>query len=184
VLFISGSDIDLAVESKPLTPDPEFERMKSDPVYGAAALRQRIRAEPWSYLRWYLGGKAAFMWRWDNLYHGDVYQYPMTRRGFAEHPLLRALRAPMRWIHAPLHVLALLIAPLLVALRRKETNADAVLLGLPLLAVCLYHALLLTILIPVPRYSIPLRPYVYILAAMALVQLTAWIRERRRAASS
>lgn len=186
MLFVAGSDIDLVLESTPLTRDPEFERMKSDPAYGAAALRARIRAEPLAYLRWYLAGKAAFMWRWDNLYHGDVYQYPMIRRGFDEHLLLRAVRAPMRWIHAPLHALALLVAPLLFLFerRRGKTNDEVILLGLPLLAVCLYHALLLTILLPMPRYSIPLRPYVYVLAAMALARLAAWLRERRRAASS
>ena len=84
-LVVAGADIDLADESRPNVRDPELERMKADPAYGAPALLERLRADPLPHLRWYVGGKAAFLWRWDNLYIGDVYQYPMKHRGFDEH---------------------------------------------------------------------------------------------------
>jgi 4-amino-4-deoxy-L-arabinose transferase-like glycosyltransferase len=178
-LVVIGADINLAGESRPSDRDPELERMRTDPAAGAPALLEHLLADPLPHLRWYLGGKAVFLWRWDNLYNGDVYQYPMKRRGFDEHSLLRAIRAVMRWFHAPLHVLALVIVPLGFALgggwKRRETLA----LGAPLFALLFYHIALLTVLIPVPRYSIPLRPYVYILAAMALSQIASWLRAWR-----
>ncbi len=158
---------------------PDFERLTTDFEYGSQRVLERMRDDPGRHLAWYLGGKALFMWRWDNLYVGDVYQYPMVRKGFEESALLAAIHSLMRALHGPLHWIA--FASLLVVgralLRRKPDEFVA--LAVPLIAVIAYHVATLTILMPVPRYSIPLRPFVYVLAAGAITAAVAEIQRRR-----
>lgn len=43
-----------------------------------------FREEYLAYFKWNLVGKLIISWHWDNTYNGDVYIYPMIRKGFDE----------------------------------------------------------------------------------------------------
>jgi hypothetical protein len=151
--------------------DPEFEKMVHDKSYAIRVLTQRFLNQPLSYILWYGGGKMLFTWKWDNVYTGDVYIYPMTRKGFKVNPFLYILHRLMYWLHWPLFLLAL-SAPVLLFLSWRRGNFSPGLksLHVPVLYF-MYGLVMLTILQPLPRYSIPLRPFAYILSAAAC----AWI---------
>ena len=51
-------------------------RDDSHAQYGLSVLHQQFQENPNDYLKWYLGGKLLFMWKWDNVCNGDAYQYP------------------------------------------------------------------------------------------------------------
>ena len=173
--FANGSIVNLAHETDASRRPPEFEHIINDPSYGAPVLWARFLDDPFPTLAWYLGGKALFLWRWDNLYNGGVYQYPMIRKGFDANAPLRAIRSVMHGLHWPLHVLALLSLPVLLIDWRRGRVTDFDRVALPLLVVIFYHVALLSVFMPVPRYSIPLRPLVFVLAAGVMARgLLTW----------
>jgi len=179
LLVAHGSFPDLEHEADFRKRPPDFERLTTDFEYGSRRVLERMRDDPGRHLAWYLGGKALFMWRWDNLYMGDVYQYPMRRKGFEESALLAAIHSGMRALHAPLHWIAFASLFLVgAAILRRRADAFTA-LAVPLIAVIAYHMALLTVLMPVPRYSIPLRPLVYVLAAGAITAAVVRLQRRR-----
>jgi hypothetical protein len=156
--------------------DPEFERMTHDKAYGFRVMRERLMERPGAYLKWYLGGKILFMWRWDNVYNGDVYIYPMKRKGFHTDPVLRPIHRAMHALHWPLYLLTWL-APVLLFVRSRQLGLTAQSKALLVPgAVFWYFAIVLTALGPLPRYSIPARPFAFILAAASLAMLTTHIK--------
>jgi 4-amino-4-deoxy-L-arabinose transferase-like glycosyltransferase len=152
---------------------PEFknqtEKMINDRSYGLTVLRQRFQENPAGYLKWYLGGKLLFMWKWDNVYNGDVYQYPMVVKGFHQENWLAALHRFMRWLHWPSIALAIMgIGLFLFNWFRNNLAKSEYLLLAPIL-VFIYFAIIFTILLPLPRYMIPVRPFVYLIGCYPLL---------------
>ena len=104
------------------------------------------------------GGKAVFLWRWDNLYIWDVYHLAMKREGFEEHAGLRVAHRATRLLHLPLHLLAAAQIGLLLGALRRRSVQQRDLVPLALLLICLSQVALAVAFMPVPRYATPLRP--------------------------
>jgi hypothetical protein len=141
----------------------ERKRMTRDNLYAAKTLTDSFLSSPVAYIKWYIGGKVIHMWKWDNTYVGDVYQYPMIKKGFQTNASLSLIHSLMRVLHWPLFILAL-FSPVFVLFKRhfKALNPEDNNL-IPSMLLVLYFAILLSILVPLPRYLIPLRPFVYML---------------------
>ena len=156
--------------------DPKYKKMLENKKYAFTVLKNRFTEHPFSFLKWYLGGKIFFMWHWDNIYNGDVYIYPMKRKGFQENFFLYSIYKAMRYIHWPLFILTL-ISPIIVLVlwRYNKFALRARMLFAPIL-VFAYTAGILTILQPLPRYSIPLRPFAYIMAIFSLSYLIQYLK--------
>ncbi len=159
--------------------DSKFDRMLSDRSYGLRTLKERVLNDPASYLKWYLGGKMFFRWRWDNVYLlGDVYIYALKKRGFESDLLLRTIHQTMKHLHWPLFAFTLL-APILLLTRmyRRSICGKWHLVALPAM-VFFYNVGVLTVLMPHPRYALPARPYAYLMAVAALFWLYTSIKNR------
>ncbi len=179
--IIMGSDINLKYwEKVHIERDPfarfDQEKMINDKSFGLSVFKKRFQSDPMNFIKWYSGGKILFMWHWDNMYNGDVYQYPMLKKGFNTVPSLRAIHTVMHALHWPLYVLTL-ISPLILLISRfrNRLNPKSTTL-LPYILIFTYFAALLTILLPLPRYAIPLRPFSYILATASLVWIIPFIK--------
>lgn len=148
----------------------QTEKMIDDRSYGLSILRQRFQENPTGYLKWYLAGKFLFMWRWDNVYNGDVYQYPMVVKGFHQGNWLTILHRMMRWLHWPSIALTMMGIGLYLAnwFRKTSDQSDYPLLA-PLL-VFIYFTIIFMILLPLPRYMIPVRPFAYLIACYPLMR--------------
>ncbi|MEE9293776.1 MAG: hypothetical protein V3W34_02265, partial [Phycisphaerae bacterium] len=135
-----------------------------------------FRDHPVAYLKWNLGARLFYLWHWDNAYDGDVYIYPMARKGFHENSFLGAIHGIMYGLHWPLFVLAL-AAPIVLLLRwwRGTSVVEQRLLFVPAL-VLVYFLGVLSLLSWLPRYTIPARPFSYILAAASLSWLASGLR--------
>lgn len=157
--------------------DPHYPRMLEDREFAWQELRRRFDQNPWGYVRWYLGGKILCSWDWD-VYTGekDVYIYPMKRRGFHEDPILNGVHRPMKAAHWPLVTLAFLSPVSLLLAHRWGLSVARTVVLLPLMGILLYHAAFLTLAKPIPRYTIPLRPYAYVLAVANLWVVTESVR--------
>ncbi|MBW1786880.1 MAG: hypothetical protein JRK53_09745 [Deltaproteobacteria bacterium] len=142
---------------------------------------------PLPYLRWNLWGRLRMLWHWDNAYNGDVYIYPMTRKGFEENGVLKGIYRSMRAMHWPLFMLSL-AAPvvLFVKWRRKTLPIEQRMLLVPALAFVYFLGVLwmLWMLTWLPRYTIPARPLSYILAAASLCWLFDAARRRKTVAQN
>ena len=136
-----------------------------------------FRDAPGAYLKWNLGWRVYYLWHFDNSYAGDAYIYPMSRSGFTENAVLGFFHRTMRALHWPLFGLAA-IAPLLLLsrLRHGLSTRDRSLL-MPLLGFAYFIGVLMVVSW-LPRYSIPARPFSYILAAATLSWVVAWGRQR------
>ena len=162
----SGTDIGLA----------KFRQVKLKRMRVHATTSDIEARTPLSYLLWYLGGKQIYMWKWDNFYNGDVYQYPMKRRAFETHQGLRAVHSVMRYLHWPLYLLTLASPLFLFRIwRLGRAPPEIVTVLAPMLCVA-YFLVFLTATLPLPRYAIPARPFSYLLAIFSLKQIQEEIR--------
>ncbi len=171
--FVRGADVgldDFMLNKRAPKRSQEYERMVDEPSYGASAILTKFKEEPLEHVGWYLYGKLKYMWKWDSTYVGDIYQYPMIKKGFEESKFLGAVRAAMRIVHWPLYALTLASPLVLFVLYRKKRHLDHLAVWLPMLAFA-YFALLLTLLMPLPRYALPLRPVSYVLAMWTVATL-------------
>src|SRR5262249_34382888 len=129
----------------------------------------RFRDIPMTYVTWNLVGKFLLMWNWDDNYNGDVNIYPMRRKGFEVNALLGDIHGIAYVVHWPLFILSL-AAPFvaLVQLKRKDLTPEAGLMAILIPAFLYFLAGLWATGFCLPRYTSPLRPLSYILAAFSL----------------
>jgi 4-amino-4-deoxy-L-arabinose transferase-like glycosyltransferase len=159
----------------PYREDPE------QPAFGASAadlwrvLGPRIAAEPLRYLVWYAVEKPMWLWRWDLVQGCGVCVYDVANSPYERQAVMQASHAGMRWLHLPVMVAAAIGA--LVGLLRHRRGARWQWHALGACAVA--GTLAYLPVIPDPRYLQPVRPLLFVLAAVTLAGAVAWIRGRR-----
>ena len=94
----------------------------------------------------------------------------------------RVIKGIMKFIHPLILSLAVLTLPAAYFRWVNFRNKIGVLHELPILplSICLYFTALYTIYAPWPRYSVPLRPELYLCAVWASIFLTTSFREMWR----
>ncbi len=138
-------------------------------------LWERFRQRPARYISWYLFEKPYYVWSWDNLQshkgtvvpagRGDVYFYPVKTSLYMTCKLADFSRQFMKYLHPLVLLLALSGIPLIVIKsRQRETGNFISHTPIFLLAVGIYYTIIYSIFAPWPRYSVPLRPELYICA--------------------
>lgn len=139
-------------------------------------LAKRIEHRPWLYAKWYLLDKPALLWGWNiQVGQGDVFVYPTVRSPFLNWPPGVTLIAIMQALN-PILITACLIGFLLLWVSGEDTNRAAVLALYVLLG---YVSLVYIVLQSDGRYSIPLRPEMYLGAMFGLWQMVEWAKKLR-----
>ena len=114
---------------------------------------------------------------------GDIYVYPVETSLYFDSALARA----SRWISWQLHPLVLLLGATGIALAafslRRRPDVDLLVPAL-LAGLAVYYTALFTVFTPWPRYGIPLRPELYVLATWSGVRLWQRFAERLRTVES
>lgn len=142
-----------------------------------------FKDEPLRYLGWYLVGKPVSFLSWDDPANaGDIFIYAVESSPYRSQPFFIGLHRLARWLHWPLTILAL--AAMFTAAWRpglltpdKDRQRGIRFLSLVLAYVLAMHA----IGAPYPRYGIPFRPLVYLLAMAMLAALSGGLRRQWRA---
>jgi hypothetical protein len=131
---------------------------------------ERFKERPGRYLRWYLLEKPYYFWSWNILQgQGDVYIYPVITSLYQTSYIANLTRVIMKYLHPAILILSLTGIPICYFQFRRSRNGDHSFdIPIFLFATCIYFTLLYTIFASWPRYSIPLRPELYILALWAL----------------
>jgi 4-amino-4-deoxy-L-arabinose transferase-like glycosyltransferase len=132
----------------------------------------RFKERPIRYLSWYLLEKPYYLWSWNILQgQGDVYIYPVISSLYTKSTFADWTRVVMKLLHPFILILAL-FGTILCLRRYRKTSQRMNLDSTPffLFTLCLYYTLLYTVFAPWPRYSIPFRPELYLLALWTFEQ--------------
>jgi hypothetical protein len=122
-------------------------------------LFERFKERPLKYISWYLFEKPYYLWSWNILQgQGDVYVYSVTSSLYKKNKMANATRSFMQILH-PFIVFAALVG-IFCILYKKGTRKYVF---LPFIII-VYYTALYTVFAPWPRYSVPLRPELYLFA--------------------
>ncbi len=130
----------------------------------------RFKERPIRYLSWYFFEKPYYLWSWNILQgQGDVYIYPVTTSLYQVSKAANLTREIMKFIHPAVLIFALLGIPLfIIKLRAGKKDLFAEQAVFLLFIIIVYYTLLYTVFAPWPRYSIPLRPELYLWSLWSL----------------
>jgi 4-amino-4-deoxy-L-arabinose transferase-like glycosyltransferase len=148
----------------------------------ARILWARVRERPFRYMTWYLFEKPYHLWSWNILQgQGDVYVYPVETSLYQKSRTAELTRLGMKGLHPVILLLALAGIPLLWRVLKRGTGGTRLEQTPTLVAgVILYYSLLYVIFAPWPRYAVPLRPELYLLAVWSAAEVVRLLGERKR----
>jgi 4-amino-4-deoxy-L-arabinose transferase-like glycosyltransferase len=165
----------------PYKEDPEYDAMAKDMGTAVATLWARARNEPGRYLAWYLFGKPLTFWSPSEIAGpGGPFVHPVMLSIFSGNSLPALVLAVMMTLHGWLVFLAALNCCLAVLIyfrsaRLEPNNVPLILAALFLLYLTAIH----TVLAPLPRYSFPGYPFVFLLAVHFAVTTMAFFKKNR-----
>jgi 4-amino-4-deoxy-L-arabinose transferase-like glycosyltransferase len=161
--------------------DPNYPATSKDLSTVLRAVAHGFNDAPLAQLQWYLIGKPIELWSWDNRAQGqgDVFIYPTPRTPYSYLPHFQVLHQVMKLTH---WFWVLLMAAAVVA-----AWIPGAVVGMPKAAV--YGARVIAVLLlchvavmiagfPLPRYSIPLQPFLYVMAMFALAMTANRFRRK------
>lgn len=150
--------------------DPESARIAQSVSSVISEIGNRFQAEPGRYLKWFLVGKPIMLWSW-NLTEsiGGPFIYPVRSTPYASVPHFDWSYRLMHELHGLLVMLAALGSGLVWLPRRwLEIPEPALLIARAIALLLGFFVALHMVGAPFPRYSVPMRPFLY---AMALLPL-------------
>lgn len=163
--------------------DPQRDEIQASLGGLVGVVWERIRERPVRYASWFLLEKPYYGWSWSILQgQGDIYVYPVEASLYYDSAAAEASRWISWQLHPLLLALALASAVLLGRAARRHELDDTWRVPALLVGLALYYTALFTVFTPWPRYGIPLRPALYLLAmfsaARGWAHFVAWYRTR------
>ena len=129
---------------------------------------ERVHADPLHYAKWYFFDKPLLLWSWSILVgSGDIYINPVIDSPYQDSILFVSSYKFMKLVHQCLFVFAIFS---ICFFRFSATKADDIPVFLYILLV--YVSSVYVISQAEPRYSIPLRPEMYLCALFFLSRFT------------
>ena len=161
--------------------DPRFEKTSGDLPTVITEIASRFRESPIEQLRWYLIGKPFTLWSWNHIEGpGDVFVYPVESTPYRYLPQFKVTHMFMHSIHWVLVIL--MVGGILIAWfppRLSRLSANAVFVTRAVSILLLYHLFIMIVGYPIPRYAIPMRPFLHIMAMLPLALAIKWFMEMR-----
>ena len=143
----------------------------------ANLLLERIRETPLQYAKWYFIQKPVMLWDWNILTgQGDIYVYPVERSLYDTSNAALLTYAVMRAAHYWL--LAFAVLGLIFVYRQAHKPELAVSVPLFLYVSLIYISSVYIVAQAEARYSIPLRPEMYLCAVYFMSEAARFIRAR------
>jgi len=158
--------------------DLDMQKYKSNHGEFYTELSHRIIANPTHYLTWYLIDKPLELWGWNILVgSGDIFVYPVNSSLFHTSKI-----AIIDWvIMKNTHYWLLAIALLGFVFAIKERNKNKKDIGFIIYATVISISTVYTLLQTDGRYSVPLRPEMYLCALYGIQSLFLFAKEHQKA---
>jgi hypothetical protein len=160
--------------------DPRVNEIGSSLSSVFAELGRRFREQPYEHLKWFLLGKPVVLWNWNDVQSaGDVFTYPVLTSPYFTEGYFQFTHAIMLKFHG-LTVLLMFVGCVMAWIPSSTTNLskDTLLMARFMSLMLIYFVLVHMIGFPIPRYSVPLRPFQFAMACFAPYGLYAIIRSR------
>lgn len=148
----------------------DFDRLTTDAGFALKTLWENALKEPATYLKWYCWGKPNMFWSWKILVGGkEIYVYRILTSMYETNSVAKGSLTLMRTLHPILLILAVFGAIYSISMykRAEPENKKRIVIALIFFMLLFYFTAVHSVLAPLPRYSIPLRPVLY-LAALVL----------------
>jgi hypothetical protein len=143
-------------------------------------IARRFHHEPAKHLKWYLIRKPAVFWSWNIIQGKDVFIYPVDRTPYHSKLFFRWTHRLMLYLHWPL-VLLCAAGSLMVWLPQLKYKypEKSLYVARFVSALLLYFTAIHVIGAPFPRYSVPLRPFLYGMAIFCLHMCYTAVKTRK-----
>ena len=166
----------------PFRYDPNGENAERDLSSVLADIGKKFQDQPLTYAKWYLLGKPITFLSWGYVQGFDIYVYETLRSPYKEDGLFIAMRAISLFIHWPFMLFGV-GATFVIWWRPSWLRLDenALFVTKVISCIVLYAIGFHMIAAPYPRYNVPFRPLLYMLA---LVLVSAPFREKPRCEAS
>lgn len=152
--------------------DPRANEIGKDSVSVLKEIAGNFQREPGRYLKWYLLKKPLALWSWSLIQGRDIFVYRVSHSPYFDNPLFQWTWYVMRSLHNALVVLCAMGCAMAWLPNSFLRLSDQSLYTARFISLLLiYFTLLHMIGAPFPRYSVPLRPFLYGLALFVPVAL-------------
>lgn len=161
--------------------DPRSSEISKSTTSVLSEIARRFRYEPAKHLKWYLIRKPAVFWSWNVIQGlGDVFIYPIRRTPYQSNLFFRWTHRLMRYLHWPL-VLLCAAGSIMVWLPRFKYiyPEKSIYVARFVSALLVYFTAIHVVGAPFPRYSIPLRPFLYGMAVFCLQMFYTAVKSKR-----
>ena len=132
---------------------------------------RRFKNEPLKYMRWYIIGKPAMFFSWNMIVGvGDVFIYPVSTSPYHHPNAIFGLTHRVMWsLHGLLTVLALVTSMFLwFPIAKRMLTEKGLIVARFVSLIMLYFILVHIVGTPLPRYSVPLRPFIFGLSLLGV----------------
>ncbi|MBF0202779.1 MAG: glycosyltransferase family 39 protein [Desulfamplus sp.] len=170
-----------ALKGFPYREDPESKKIGKDLISAISVIKYRASKEPLKYLYWYTIGKPRMFFQWSILVgQGGPFIYPVKSSIYNHNWVAFQSLVIMSFLH-PIFVglTFLLVIFMLIKRLRRISLTESEKFAMPALMSIFYFAFIHTILAPLPRYSVPLHPLIFICAIFMLYRLYTYLPFKR-----
>jgi len=161
--------------------DPRAKEIAEDPPSVLKEISNRFSRAPSRHAKWYLLDKPMVFWSWNIIQgYGDAFVYPVSSSPYFHNTFFRITHRLMFILHYPFVVLAL-FGCLMVwfPLTKLGLTQGSLLVARFCSLLLIYFTVIHVVGAPFPRYSVPLRPYLYGMALFMPYILIRAIRKNR-----
>ena len=160
----------------PFRYDPRSEQAERDLPSALSDIAGKFRAQPLAYAKWYLLGKPGTFLSWGYIQGHDIYVFEPLQSPYLDNPWFAVSRTLAFWLHWPMMLLGSIAA--LLAWWRPTwlgLEGDRLLAARLVSLVILYAIAFHMLAAPYPRYGVPFRSLIQV---MALASASTWISRR------
>lgn len=160
--------------------DVDIRKIKGSSPLFLEIMKQRIISRPGHYAKWYFLKKPILLWDWNILMgQGDIYVYPVIALLYHKSLLVLASYSIMKSLHYWLVAFALLSIVFLV--RKSDMSLERSVM-IMIYITLFYISSVYIVSQSEARYSIPLRPEMYLCAVYFIAKVFLLINKKRHLA--
>ncbi len=145
------------------------------------AILAGFMSEPVEYFRWYVLEKPAYLWSWNIVQGaGDAFVYPVTKSPYVDSSWFVITHAISAWSYLP-SVLIALLGCVAVWIPRKNPvfEGHSLLIVRVISLLLVYYTALHMVGAPFPRYSVPFKPLMYVMAVVGVWSFLSLLLNRK-----
>lgn len=167
------------LKGRPYKEDPRYEEMSKDLGAAFDVALGRFREDPLQYGYWYLIGKPTTFWSWSIMVgQGGPFIYPVKSSIYSDNSFFKWTLSLFHTIHPVLVLLSLAAAVFLLReLFKTGFNTAPSIEAYVVIGCIAYFTAVHMVFAPLPRYSIPMHPLVFVAGLFAI---SKWVEIKHK----